>query len=82
MVLTESFFPGWRVTNNGEAAEALPVYGDFLGCVVEPGEVELRFVFDPDSWRFGKLISAGSILLAVVFHIGLFGRLVRRRPFA
>lgn len=77
LVLTESYYPGWQISLDGDSAQALRVNGDFLACLVGPGTVDVRFHFDPDSWRIGKLITAAAVLLTLVFHIGLFGRLLR-----
>ena len=78
LVLTESHYPGWRVSVDGAPADTLRVNGDFLGCVVEPGQTDVLFKFDPDSWRLGKLVTATGVLLTLIFHIGLFGRLQGR----
>ena len=79
LVLTESYYPGWRVSVDGGSVAALRVNGDFLGCVVEAGQREVVFDFDPDSWRQGKLVTVAGVLLTLIFHIGLFGRLRRRQ---
>ena len=78
VVLTESYYPGWRVESDGDSIVALRVNGDFLGCVVPPGKYSIDLVFDPESWRLGKVISAAALLLTILFHVGLFGRLHKR----
>ena len=73
LVISESYRKGWKARYNGRLADVLPVYGDFLGVVVEPsmGEVTLRF--EPDSLRYGKTVSLVglamtlALLLASVF---------------
>lgn len=75
LVLTESYYPGWRVRVDGKSVETLRVNGDFLGCVVSAGEHSVDLIFDPDSWRYGKAITAAALLLTILFHVGLFGRL-------
>jgi hypothetical protein len=62
LVVSENYHPGWRTTVNGEYVPTHEVYGDFIGCLVEPGECRVQFVFDPDSWRYGKRITALSLL--------------------
>ena len=74
-MLTESYYPGWRVRVDGKSVETLRVNGDFLGCVVSAGEHSVDLIFDPDSWRYGKAITAAALLLTILFHVGLFGRL-------
>ena len=78
LVLTESYYPGWRIRVDGKHVEALRINGDFLGCVIPPGERSVSLAFDPDSWRYGKMVTAAALLLAVLFHVGLFGRLHKR----
>ena len=52
LVIAESYHPGWRCTIDGSPAPVYRVNGDFLGCVVEPGNAEVRLEFHPDSlWR-------------------------------
>lgn len=62
LVVSESWHPGWRAEMDGAPAEVVKVYGDFIGCVVEGGEHEVHLFFDPSSWRYGKWLSAASVL--------------------
>ena len=65
LVFAERFHEGWKVAVDGEPAEVVVTYGDFMGCVVEPGEHEARFVFEPESLRLGKQLSLVGLALAV-----------------
>jgi hypothetical protein len=74
LVVSESFFPGWKVSvDGGPARPALRVYGDFFGCVVDAGSHRAEFTFDPPDLRIGMrisvtvvtLIAAGLVLLLV-----------------
>jgi hypothetical protein len=57
LVLAESYHPGWRCFIDGAPAPAYRVNGDFLGCVVEPGNTEVRWEFRPDSLLRGRLMT-------------------------
>ena len=66
LIVSEGNHPGWQATVDGKPAEMIPVYGDFLGCVVGPGASEVRFVFRPWSFVWGAWISASGLLLTAV----------------
>lgn len=71
LVVSETHHPGWRAVVNGMPVETWEIYGDFIGCVVEAGDSTVQFTFDPDSWRYGKAITFGSLLACLVFWWGL-----------
>ncbi len=56
-MLAESYHSGWRCFIDGAPAAAYRVNGDFIGCVVEPGNAEVRWEFRPDSLRRGRLMA-------------------------
>lgn len=70
LVVTERFHRGWRATEDGRECRPLPVYGDFLGCVVSPGTHEVTFTFAPDSLQNGLRLTltglASTLGLAVL----------------
>lgn len=72
LVLTESHHDSWRVTVDGEPVEAERVNGDFVGCVVEPGEHRVDFEFRCTALRVGKAISLGSLSLVFVVLVWPF----------
>ena len=57
LVVAESYHPGWRCTIDGSAKPLYRVNGDFLGCVVEPGNAEVRMEFHPDSLFRGRIVT-------------------------
>jgi len=63
LAFAESHHPGWRATVDGEAAEVLRIYGDFIGVPVPGGVHEVELRFDPDSVRRGRMISGVGIVL-------------------
>jgi uncharacterized membrane protein YfhO len=65
LVVADSFHAGWRATVDGRPAEVLRVNGDFLGCPVDSGRHEVRFVFDPWSLRWGRQMSLAGLALIV-----------------
>jgi len=57
LVIAESYHPGWQCTIDGRPRHAYPVNGDFLGCVIEPGNSEVRMEFHPDSRCRGRIVT-------------------------
>jgi hypothetical protein len=75
LVLTERFDGGWHAMVNGQPREVLRVYGNFLGCLVEPGEREVELHFMPASF-----VRGAAITLAGLAALGLGLLLVTRVP--
>lgn len=66
LVLSESYHPGWRVSVDGRPSEIVQAYGDFIGCIVGPGEHDVVFRWRPRTLQIGGALS-GLALLALVF---------------
>ncbi len=63
LVLTDLYYPGWRVWVDGVEAELLR--GDYLfrAVPIGPGSHEVEFVFEPLTVRVGGLVSALTLAL-------------------
>jgi hypothetical protein len=66
LVLTERFHGGWRATQDGAARETTRVYGDFLGCFVDPGRHRVALTFAPASAVYGLYASVAGLALTVI----------------
>jgi hypothetical protein len=66
LVLTERFHRGWRVAQDGDERETLRVYGDYLGCLVDPGRHRLTLTFAPASARYGLRVTLAGLALTLV----------------
>lgn len=82
LVLAESHHRGWRVQVDGQAAEVERVYGDFMGVIVPPGERQVRFSFEPESLRQGRLITLLGVALLVPLYWFAARSALWRRPAA
>jgi len=79
LVLTDSYFPGWRafVRPLGASAEGerqveiCRVNGNFRGVLLEPGAWTVRFKYSPDSVKVGAFITFIAGML-VLFLTGLY----------
>jgi len=67
LVLSESYHEGWQASVEGSRCEIVRVYGDFMGCVVEAGAHEVRFLFDPPSLRRAHWASGLALSLALLW---------------
>jgi hypothetical protein len=76
LVLTDTYYPGWQATVDGEAAEILPAYHAFRAVCVGTGEHSVVFKYAPLSFRLGAWITAGS---ALVLLLALTTPWLRRR---
>jgi len=63
LAISESYHPGWHAIVDGQPIEVVRVNGDFLGCVVEPGENEVRFEFRPRDLEAGRVFSATGLMI-------------------
>jgi len=69
LVLSDSNYPGWRVTVDGQPAQILTANYLFRGLAVPAGEHDVVFAFQPNSWRRGLRISGFGILLLLLLLI-------------
>lgn len=77
LVVSEAWFPGWRVTVDGHTAPVLRVDGLVLGVAVAPGQHVVRFHYQPPGLGAGLLISGVTVFGLAAWW--LLDRLVRRR---
>ena len=76
LVLSDSFFPGWKATVSGVSAQIFPAYYAFRGVLVPQGKSTVEFSYRPGTYRVGLALST------VGFLAGLAGAaycLTRRR---
>jgi hypothetical protein len=64
--LTESYHEGWRADAGRQALMTLPLYGDYLGVLLEPGRYRLVLTFAPRSLRYGWYLTCAGLLGASV----------------
>jgi hypothetical protein len=69
LVIADSYDPGWQVAVDGEARSVERVNGDFLGCVLEAGTHEVRFVFRPWSIYYGRRLSLLGVALTLLIAV-------------
>jgi len=76
LVLTDTYYPGWRATVDGAAAEILAANHAFRAVALDAGEHTVIFEYGPLSFRLGAWITFGaSLLLALSLLAGVHLRL-------
>jgi Bacterial membrane protein YfhO len=65
LVVSQIYYPGWRATVSGERVPVVAANYALTGIPVPAGDHEVRFVFDPASFKIGLAITILSILMAV-----------------
>jgi Bacterial membrane protein YfhO len=65
-------YPGWQATMDGEPVEILRAYGALAGIAVPEGEHEIRFVYDPLSYRIGAILSLLTWGSLAIFGVVVF----------
>jgi hypothetical protein len=76
LLLTDTFYPGWRASVDGGPAEILRADVAFRALRLEPGAHRVEFRYQPALLRWGGWISAGALLLLLC---GLVWALWRRK---
>ncbi len=69
LALTESFHSGWKADGGGRPLTTLPLYGDYLGVLLEPGQYRLVLTFEPRSIRYGWYFTIVGLLGASLLTI-------------
>ena len=79
LVVAESFHPGWRAEVDGRPSRLYRVNGDFMGCIVGPGQQRVGLCFQPSSLHTGRLTSCLGLAMLTVCFIGL---VFSKKPYA
>ncbi|GAB4538029.1 MAG: hypothetical protein Fur0020_06810 [Thermodesulfovibrionia bacterium] len=71
LVLSDLYYPGWKVKVNGKEGRIIRVFGLLRGVVIPEGRLEVIFIYRPVSFYAGVGIS--------VITLGLWLFLIKRR---
>lgn len=66
LVLTDTFYPGWYAYVDNQPSEILPVNLNSRGIIVNGGEHHVKFLYQPKSLFWGKIVSLTTLSLLVV----------------
>jgi hypothetical protein len=66
LVLTDAFYPGWKVFVGGKEQKVLRANYLFRGVELPAGEQMVEFIYEPDSFKLGLIISLLTVGLLVI----------------
>lgn len=77
LVLSESYAPGWVAYIDGKASPVLPADLALRGVYLEAGAHEVKFVYEPSSFKIGLILCLVGLLglFLILFGPVLFKRL-------
>lgn len=78
LVLTDTWYPGWRATVDGAPAELLRANVLFRAVHLLPGEHEVRMAYVPTPWAWGWRLSLGA--LGILIGVGAADLRRGRKP--
>ncbi len=80
LVVTDTYYPGWKATVDGAPAAIVPVNIRFRGVLIPAGDHEVTMRYEPESYARGVKISAAMYtLIIILMAFPLVSRLVRTR---
>ena len=69
LVLGDVWSPGWRAFDNGEEKSVFKANYALRSIFLEKGEHQVDFIYDPMSYRIGKMVSLISILGLLAYGV-------------
>lgn len=76
LVLSEVWYPAWKVEVDGKPRELLQAYYSLRAVAIEPGQHRVTMRYESDAFATGKWISIGTLVIAVA---GIAVAFMRRR---
>jgi uncharacterized membrane protein YfhO len=67
LILSDNYYPGWKVRVNGKEKSILRVYYNLRGVYLPAGNNEVTFTFDPLSFKIGAVVSGSAFLGVLIF---------------
>ena len=79
LILSDTYYPGWKAFVDGKETQIYQTDLALRGVVVEAGNHKVEFRYQPESFRYGLIISLMSLLVvsAVLKRADLI-RIIRR----
>ncbi len=69
LVLSEKYYPGWKAYDNNKEIEIMKTDYILRSVYLEKGEHKVEFIYDPLSYRIGKIITILTILFIIIYFI-------------
>jgi hypothetical protein len=71
LVLSDTYYPGWKATVDGQSVPIIRANGVMRAVALGAGDHTVLFKYAPESLKTGKLISSVTLLLSVLLLIML-----------
>ncbi len=81
VVLSDVYYPGWKLTIDGQPAPIYKVNRLMRGAAVPEGDHKLVYIYEPRSYQIGGLIALGGLAAAAVLAVFCWLRPHDRRAF-
>ena len=69
LFFSDNYYPDWKATIDGKPTEVLLADYSFRAVAVPKGEHQVEFFYDPKIFKFGLVISLGTLLIVVAYAI-------------
>jgi uncharacterized membrane protein YfhO len=69
LVLTDTFYPGWKAYVDGKPGTIYQAYGVVRAVFITPDSREVVFRYEPDSFRVGSAVTAMSTLIIAALYL-------------
>ena len=80
LVLSDTFYPGWRAYVDGKPMNMYRAYGVVRAVFVTAGPHEVLFLYEPDSFRLGGAVTVVSaLIIALLCGTTILSTLRRKR---
>lgn len=66
LVLCDSYYPGWNAYVNGKYVEVMQANYIFRSIPLSAGEHHVSFVYEPQSFKAGAIISGSTLILVII----------------
>lgn len=76
LVLSEVWYPAWKVEVDGRPQELLQAFHSLRGIALGPGEHRVTMRYESDAFATGKWITIGALVIGIA---GIVAALLRRR---
>jgi hypothetical protein len=67
LFMSDSFYPGWKALIDGKETEILRGNYLFRAIPVSPGKHQIRFKYDPLSFKLGLMVTSFSVLFLGIY---------------
>ena len=69
LVLSDTYYPGWKAFLNGKETKIYKANYNFRAIPLKAGEYEVKFIYNPISFKIGILVSLLTLIGVVVYFV-------------